>query len=191
MVERHQNREMDTPENMSPASPSLGLTLQAETAALRNDLDQATHLAAEYQRRLSSKNNDFAALKMTLEKALADLDAMQNTIGELRAERHRFANEAMRAIALERRLQKVAAERDLFRAELEEYRRRCTCDGSGASQPAPVPVRPAEPAPAPKPSAKDSLYTAPERSGQKGVPRAFIPMPFDDPEDPTDVTFNT
>lgn len=180
---------MDASENILPAGPSLGFTLQAETAALRNDLDQATHLAAEYQRRLSSKNNDFAAIKMTLEKALTDLDTMQNTIGELRTERHRFANEAMRAIALERRLQKVAAERDLFRAELEEYRRRCTCDGSGASQPAPV--RPAEPTPAPKPPAKDSLYTVPEHSDPKGVPRAFIPMPFDDPENSTDVTFNT
>ncbi len=177
---------MEEPASKSPARPSLGILLQAETAALRNDLDQATQLAAEYQRRLSSKNNDFAGLKMALEKALADLDAMQSSIGVLRAERHQFANDAMRAVALELRVQKIATERDHFCRELDEQQRRCTCDS------APAPATPSRPAKANSTAAAmPSVYSAPEHRGQSRKPREFIPLPFDGPDDPTDVSFGS
>ncbi|MGV3532193.1 MAG: hypothetical protein ACO1QR_07470 [Chthoniobacteraceae bacterium] len=182
---------MDHPQIKSPASPALGVALQAETAALRNDLDQATQLAAEYQRRLSSKNNDFAALKSTLEKAQYDLTAMQNTITELRNERHRYANEAMRAIALEKRLQKIAQERDLLRGELEMYRNRCVCDGAGLPQVTDIsPANAERPAPSAAPRKKETP-PAPQRVENADPSRGFIPMPFDDPEEPLDITFGS
>lgn len=182
---------MDHPQIKSPASPALGVALQAETAALRNDLDQATQLAAEYQRRLSSKNNDFAGLKSTLEKAQEDLSAMQNTIGELRAERHRYANEAMRAIALERRLQKIAHERDLLKAELEMYRSRCVCDGAGKSPAIDLSSAPAAQTAASTKAGKQQASRPVQGAENYDMSREFIPMPFDDPEEPMDISFSS
>ena len=182
---------MDHPHIKSPASPALGAALQADTAALRNDLDQATQLAAEYQRRLSSKNNDFAELKTTLEKAQRDLTAMQNTITELRVERHRYANEAMRAIALEKRLQKIAQERDLLRGELEMHRNRCVCDGTASPQV--IDLSQAKPDAPATPSAPRKQQAPPASQPVENADpsRGFIPMPFDDPEEPMDISFSS
>lgn len=178
---------MDHPQIKSPASPTLGAALQAETAALRNDLEQATELAAEYQRRLSSKSNDFAALKETLAKAQTDLNAMQGTIGELRTERHRYANEAMRAIALERRLQKIAQERDLLRGELELFRTRCSCDGSADGQVKDISPTQKEVTATP---AAQSARPTPSLSQSGDSSRNFIPLPYDEPEEPMDISFS-
>ena len=180
---------MDHPQIKSPASPTLGAALQAETAALRNDLDQATQLAAEYQRRLSSKSNDFAALKEMLEKAHSDLNAMQSTIGELRAERHRYANEAMRAIALERRLQKIAQERDLLRGEVELYRNRCTCNGAAEGQVNDISPGREDTAAAGSAGPTKRPMPSPAQSG--GTSRSFIPLPYDEPEEPMDISFSS
>ena len=104
---------------------------------------------------------------------------MQLTIGELRAERHRFANEAMRAIALERRLQKIASERDLMRLELEEYRSRCTCEGSECSRSAKTATQSAKPAPAcPGERSPRKNQSIPRRIAriEPVTGRAFIPI---------------
>jgi septal ring factor EnvC (AmiA/AmiB activator) len=47
---------------------------------------------------------------------------MQKHIEELRAERHRLANEAMRATAFEAKLSRVTEERDRLKADLEVVR---------------------------------------------------------------------
>jgi len=100
-------------------NPALGAALTADYEALHNDMAQAAELAAEFQRRLSEKSNEFALLKQVFEKTRIDLGKMQTDILELRQERHRLANEAMRAQAFEMMLKKITAERDQLTAELE------------------------------------------------------------------------
>lgn len=79
----------------SDHTAKLGTLLQTEAEALRNDLNEARALAAEYQREVSAKSNDLALLKQALERALHNLDLLQETLAELRTERHRLASEVM------------------------------------------------------------------------------------------------
>lgn len=103
-------------------NPKLSANLSADYEALQNDLEQANELAADFQRQLAGKSNDFAQLKQVFEKTQADLAHLQSGIEELRAERHRLANEAMRATAFQMKLNKVTSERDRLRVDLEFVR---------------------------------------------------------------------
>lgn len=132
------SEEMSQPEQRQPAgvvqsadslssserlvNPSLSGSLMADHEALQNDLLQAQDLAADFQRQLAGKSNEYAQLKQILEKTQKDLEHLQGGIVELRAERHRLANEAMRATAFEAKLMKVTGERDRLRVELEVVR---------------------------------------------------------------------
>jgi chromosome segregation ATPase len=100
-------------------NPNLSGSLTADHAALQNDLVQAQELAADFQRQLAGKSNEHAQLKQIFEKTQADLAHLQAGIVELRAERHRLANEAMRVTAFQSKLAKVTAERDRLRIDLE------------------------------------------------------------------------
>jgi chromosome segregation ATPase len=100
-------------------NPSLTGSLAADHAALENDLVQAQELAADFQRQLAGKSNEYAQLKQILEKTQTDLNHLQAGIVELRSERHGLANEAMRAAGFEAKLTKVTAERDRLRNDLE------------------------------------------------------------------------
>ena len=106
----------------SLTNPNLSSTLSADYEALRNDLEQANELAADFQRQLAGKSNEFAHMKQVFEKTQTDLAQFQTSIVELRQERHRLANEAMRAVAFEMRLKDMTAERDRLLAELESAR---------------------------------------------------------------------
>jgi len=105
-----------------PVNPSLSATLSADYEALQNDMQQAKDLAADFQRQLAGKSNEFAQLKQLFEKTFADLAHLQAGIEELRAERHRLANEAMRGAAFQLKLAKVTGERDRLRVDLEFVR---------------------------------------------------------------------
>src|SRR5688500_7910196 len=83
----------------SPMNPNLSANLHADYEALQNDMQQAKDLAADFQQQLAGKSNEFAQLKQLFEKTAADLAHLQAGIVELRAERHRLANESMRATA--------------------------------------------------------------------------------------------
>jgi len=96
---------------VNSVSFNLSGRLAADYAALQNDLQQARCLAGDYQKQLSDKSNDLAALKLSLEKASHDLQNLQANIVALREERHRLANEAMRAVALEHKLAAMTDER--------------------------------------------------------------------------------
>jgi predicted nucleic acid-binding Zn-ribbon protein len=103
-------------------NPNLSANLRSEYEALLNDVEQANQLAAELQRQLSGKSNEVAEFKQLFEKTQRDLIHLQGSITELRQERHRLANEAMRAVAVDRKLVQVAAERDRLRTELDSMR---------------------------------------------------------------------
>src|SRR4051812_31662973 len=89
----HQGRPpADVAPKPAAVNPVLSATLSADYEALQNDMEQAKDLAADFQRQLAGKSNEFAQLKQLFEKTSADLAHLQEGIVELRAERHRFAN---------------------------------------------------------------------------------------------------
>src|ERR1700733_6472670 len=96
--------------------PQLTGNLTAEYEALQNDLEQAKLLAADYQSQLSDKTNDFATLKLTLEKTIGDLEKLQSHIVALREERHKLANEVMRTVLLESKVAALTQEVNRLRA---------------------------------------------------------------------------
>lgn len=123
-----------TPEHTQPSAPltnpSLSATLRAEYDALQNDVQQAHELAAEFQRQLAGKSNEVAEFKHLFEKTKTDLGRLQASITELREERHRLANEAMRATAFERKLADVTADRNRLQNELEFAKQSASTGGS-------------------------------------------------------------
>src|SRR4051812_29285263 len=121
--ELHGNAPAFPPSVVSPVNPNLSANLSADYDALQNDMQQAKDLAADFQRQLAGKSNEFAQLKQLFEKATADLAHLQAGIVELRAERHRFANESMRATAFQAKLAQVTTERDRLRVDMEHMRK--------------------------------------------------------------------
>jgi small-conductance mechanosensitive channel len=103
-------------------NPKLSATLRAEYEALMNDVSQANQLAADFQSQLAGKSNELAVMKQVFEKTVKDLTLLEASIKELREERHRLANEAMRAQALDFKLADVLSERERLRAELDALR---------------------------------------------------------------------
>jgi chromosome segregation ATPase len=116
-------------ETHSPmTNPTLTASLSADIEALRNDMEQANKMAADFQSQLAGKSNEFALLKQVFEKTQGDLIQLQTDIVELRQERHRLANEAMRAVAFEMKLKAMTAERDQSRNEFYALQERCAED---------------------------------------------------------------
>lgn len=115
-------------------NPKLSANLRADYEALQNDMQQAQEMAADFQRQLAGKSNEFAQLKQILEKTQKDLAHLQAGITELRAERHRLANDAMRAVALDVKLGKAGAERDQLRIELELLRKTMAKSGEDSER---------------------------------------------------------
>jgi chromosome segregation ATPase len=112
---------METPA-VTAAAKTLGTSVSADLEALKNDVEQARELACEYQRQLAGKSNDHALLKSLFEKTRDDLVHLHKGIAELREERHRFANEAMKATALEMKLERMTRERDQLQNEVQALR---------------------------------------------------------------------
>lgn len=108
---------METERKQSLTNPDLTANIMADYEALQNDLIQANELAAENQRQLSGKANECAHFKQVLDKTKRDLAHLEAGITELRQERHRLANQAMRVTALEQKLKVTTEERDRLIAE--------------------------------------------------------------------------
>lgn len=103
---------------VAAAPRPLGSSVSADLEALKNDVEQAREMACEYQRQLAGKSNDHALLKSLFEKTRDDLVHLHKGIAQLREERHRFANDAMRATALEMKLERMTRERDQLQSEV-------------------------------------------------------------------------
>lgn len=110
-----------TPSPAEPQTP-LGFSLRADYEALRNDLDQAKELAGDFQRQLAGKSNEVAHFKSLLERTQRDLTRLDEHVQELRRERHRLANDAMKAQALELELKRTREEIGRLRTEVEVLR---------------------------------------------------------------------
>lgn len=99
-------------------NPNLSAALRLEYDALLKDMCRARELCVEYQRQLTGKSHEADEFKELFARTQGDLFQLQDSITELREERHRLANEAMRATALSRKLVEVTHERDRLLAEL-------------------------------------------------------------------------
>lgn len=98
-------------------NPALSRALLGDYEALHAHVHQANALAADFQQTGAGKSNELAVLQQVFERAQQDLSKLHASIARLRQERHQLANEAMRAMALERKLAEVTLERDRLRAE--------------------------------------------------------------------------
>lgn len=101
----------------------LSASLRADFEALENDLEQANAMTLDLQCQLAGKSNEFALLKHVFEKTSKNLAHLQADITSLREERHRLANEAMEATALQFTLDHTIKQRDQLQEELESQKR--------------------------------------------------------------------
>lgn len=120
--EKHDPRDGACGPDPLRVDPRLSATLHSDYEALQNDLQQANELAADFQRQLAGKSNDVALLKQVFEKTREDLGHLHAGIAALREERHRLANEAMKAEAYKMKLATVTGERSRLRIDLEVVR---------------------------------------------------------------------
>ena len=124
------------PKNGPLTDPHLTAKLRADYDALQNDVQQARELAADFQRQLAGKSNEFADLKRVFSETRSHLTRLEASITELREERHRLASEAMRGVAFERKLaekEEQVARLDERVSKLREERHRLAADAMRAT----------------------------------------------------------
>ena len=118
--------EHQTNPDRNGASPETSRILpaptRAEYEALQNDVYQAREMAAEFQRQLAGKSNDFWELKRLYETTVEAVTALQVRVSELRQERHALANKGMQMVGLEQRLASLSAERHRLNSEVTALR---------------------------------------------------------------------
>lgn len=119
----HAEEPLPSPGTEPLTDPELTSRLRADQEALANDLALAQELAADFRSQVADKANEVAHLKRLLEQTQANLVRFGKDIAELRAERHRLANEAMKAAAYEMQARRLAAECERLRTENAELRR--------------------------------------------------------------------
>ena len=103
----------------TPINPQLSATLRKDYDAVEDGLQQANDLTADLTAQLAGKSKQVLHLKFLFEQTKAHLGHMQDSITAMRKERHKLANDAMRAVGLEMMLAKVTAERDRLKNELD------------------------------------------------------------------------
>lgn len=102
----------------APAARSLSAALIEDGDAVREDLRLANEFAAQLETRLAGKSKELMHLKFLLEQTKASFGHMQDSVAAMRKERHKLANDAMRAQGLEMMLARVTTEHDRMAAEL-------------------------------------------------------------------------
>jgi chromosome segregation ATPase len=103
-------------------NPNLSAEIRAECGAIQKDLQEAESLAATFEERMAAKSKEILHLKRLVEQTRAHLSRLQEGITAMRQERHKLANEVMRAAGLELQLKKMTAERDQIAAERDRAR---------------------------------------------------------------------
>ena len=103
----------------APVNPNLSAALRENYETVQNDLLEAKDLAENLEVQLAGKSRQMLHLKFLLEQTKTHLGHMQDGIVAMRMERHKLANEAMRAMGLDLMLARVTAERDRLKNELE------------------------------------------------------------------------
>jgi len=97
-------------------------TLLGDYEALHAAVPQGDALTMDFRQHGAGRSDELAVLQQVFANAQHDLVQLHRNIAELRQERHQLANQAMRAMALDRKLAEVTAERDRLRAEGQAMR---------------------------------------------------------------------
>jgi hypothetical protein len=113
------------------ASPSLGSIVGENCDAVQDDVQQARQVAADLEKQLAGKSREMLHLKYLFDRTKDHLNHLQDNITQLRKERHKLANDAMRAPGLEMMLARVTAERDRLKSELEAVLRGLATENHG------------------------------------------------------------
>jgi chromosome segregation ATPase len=109
-----------SPETTTPSQKrALTAALESELESLQEDLRQA---ALDYERQLTEKTEESHRFQSLLQKTRTDLADLEESIVELRRERHFLANEVMRGAQLEIHLTRLTEENDTLKKELERTR---------------------------------------------------------------------
>ena len=103
----------------APLNPNLSAALRENYDTVQEDLLQAKEVAENLEMQLAGKSRQMLHLKFLLDQTKSHLGHMQDSVVAMRAERHKLANEAMRAMGLDFMLARVTAERDRLKNELE------------------------------------------------------------------------
>jgi predicted RNase H-like nuclease (RuvC/YqgF family) len=104
----------------APKAERLAVSVyQAAQEALKNDLQQARELAADYEFHLARKTNELAELRRESEAAFSELARLRGEVSELRHERLQLANEVARIAGLEFRLKRATEDKEILRNELQ------------------------------------------------------------------------
>lgn len=102
-----------------PDNRSLGLVLSENYEAVNEDLQQAHRLAASLEQQLAGKSKELLHLKFLFEQTKTHMGHLQDGIAAMRRERHKLANDSMRAMGLDIMVKRLTAERDRYKTELE------------------------------------------------------------------------
>ncbi len=116
----------DSQEKVAPANPpeslaprSIGAALSENYDVVCEDLRQANELTANLGQQLAGKSKELLHLKFLFEQTKAHMGHLQDGIAAMRKERHKLANDSMRAMGLEIMVKRLTAERDRYKTELE------------------------------------------------------------------------
>jgi hypothetical protein len=112
------NQSPETTEKAA-INPSLSAELQESHDALRNEMMSAKAVASDLESALAGKSKEMLHLKFLLEQSKAHLTHLQDGILAMRKERHKLANEAMRAKGLDIKLAVMTTENNRLKNELE------------------------------------------------------------------------
>ena len=102
-----------------PVNQSLGAAVSRDYEAVQSDLLHANELAAKLESQLAGKSKEALHLRFLFDQTKTHLAHMQDGILAMRKERHKLANDAMRATGLDFMLKRVTAERDRLKTELD------------------------------------------------------------------------
>jgi len=113
------NSEPRAADGQAPViAPNLSAELRENYERLQEDLRQAHELAANLESQLAGKSKEVLHLKFLFQQTKTHLGHMQDSIIAMRKERHKLANEAMRAMRLDVTIGLVTVERDRLKHEL-------------------------------------------------------------------------
>ena len=107
----------ETTPRAASASQSLGSIVGENCDAVQDDVQQARQAAADLEKQLAGKSREMLHLKYLFDRTKDHLNHLQDNLTQLRKERHKLANDAMRAQGLEMMLARVTAERDRLKSD--------------------------------------------------------------------------
>ena len=96
----------------------MGAAVQEGSEVVQDDLRQAKDVTLVLEEELAGKSKEVLHLKFLLERTKAHFGHLQDSVAALRTERHKLANDAMRAMGLDKMLARMTEDRDRLKKEL-------------------------------------------------------------------------